>query len=253
MLLPPLVRFGLGAGFGAILGSYLATVAIRMPQGGSANRGRSQCDQCHQPLRASDLVPLLSYLGQRGRCRHCGAKIDPLHFIVELAGAMICGVAALMATSLMQVGAALLFGLVLLLLAALDGRHFWLPNPLTALLALGGLIAGEALFGASLTDRLIGGVAGFASLYAIAFLYRSLRQREGMGGGDPKLLGAIGLWTGWVPLPFITLGAALLGLGYALTTPKKSAETPASLTALPFGAFMAVAAIAYMLIVLAGW
>ena len=95
-----------------------------------------------------------------------------------------------------------MFGWLLLALAALDVAEFWLPDALTGALALAGL-ASIAVAPPDWPDRLIGGVAGFASLWLIGFAYRRLRGREGLGGGDPKLLGAIGLWVGWAMLPFV--------------------------------------------------
>ena len=81
-----------------------------------------------------------------------------------------------------------------------------------------GLIAGPA----PLLDRVIGGVAGFAALWLVAFGYRRLRGREGLGGGDAKLFGAIGLWLGWRALPAVLLVAALLGLGWAVARRMRS-------------------------------
>ncbi len=251
LAMPPLVRMLIGAGLGAIIGSYLATIAIRMPQGQSANQGRSACDQCHRPLGPRDLVPVASYVLQRGRCRHCGAPIDPAHVVVELAAALIGALIAWAAPSLAGAAAAV-FCLLLLLLAALDWRALWLPSVLVLLLAVTGLAGGGLVFGVPLKHRLIGGAAGFTALFSIAWAYRRMRGREGMGGGDPKLLGAIGLWTGWTALPLILLGASLIGLGYALIARWKQRESITALTALPFGSFMAVAAIIYAMLALSG-
>ncbi len=132
-------------------------------------------------------------------------------------------------------------GWLLLLLAALDLRHLWLPDWLTGPLGLSGLVANLGGIGPGIAAAVIGAVAGFASLALVAAGYRRARGREGLGGGDPKLLAAIGAWTGWEALPVIVLGAALLGLLCALILTIAGRGRYASLR-LPLGAFLAVVA-----------
>jgi len=224
---------------GAVIGSFLATVAIRWPDGRSAARGRSACDGCGRTLSVVELVPLLSHVATRGRCRTCGARIDPLHWQVELAGALV-GLGAGLAADGMTAVVGTAFGSLLLLLAALDLRAFWLPDRATGLLALAGL-ASAVIVPPPLGDRLIGGAAGFASLWLIAAGYRRWRARDGMGGGDPKLLGAIGLWIGWRMLPAVVTAAALIGLAVvlAMAVAKRPLDRHG---ALPFGTLLAAAA-----------
>lgn len=225
---------------GAIVGSFLATIAIRWPEGRSAMRGRSACDGCGRTLRAPDLIPLASAALTRGRCRTCGAAIDPRHWRIEATAALV-GLLAGLATPTPLALAGAVFGWLLLVLAAIDAAELWLPDELTLTLAVGGVVTG--LLGASpvLGERLIGGAAGFASLWLIATGYRLLRGREGMGGGDPKLLGAIGLWLGWRMLPAVLLIAALAGLGVAGVAALRGRDVARD-TALPFGTFLAIAA-----------
>ena len=131
--------------------------------------------------------------------------------------------------------------LVLLTLALLDLRHFWLPDGLTLPFGTLGLLA--ALSGPPVVlDRLVGLLAGWASLASIAWAYRRVRGRDGLGAGDAKLLGAIGAWTGWQLLPFVLLGASLLGLAVAaimLVAGRRISVT----TRLPFGTLLAAAAL----------
>jgi len=228
-----------GALAGAIAGSFLATVALRWPAGRQATRGRSACDGCGRALRWFELVPLASWAAQAGRCRRCGVRIAPLHPATELAASAIGAGAMALAPDIG--GAALaLIGWQLLLLALLDARAFWLPHGLSLLLGLTGLLAGgQAMaalgLSASLPDRLIGGAAGFAGLWIVARGYRALRGRDGLGGGDPPFLAAVGCCTGWVALPFILLFAALAGLGVALAGGRGRGD------ALPFGTLVALA------------
>lgn len=219
---------------GLVFGSFIATVAIRWPEGRSALSGRSACDGCGRVLGAAELVPLAGYLVLRGRCRSCGAAIAPLHPVVEAIGAAI-GLAAGFAAPGWDGVAGATFGWLLLALAAIDFRAFWLPDALTAALALAGLAFGAP----PLADRLIGGVAGFAALWLVAAGYRRLRGRAGLGGGDAKLFGAIGLWLGWRALPGVLLVACLIGLAVALARRMRAGDRLPLGTLLAAGAFAA--------------
>jgi leader peptidase (prepilin peptidase)/N-methyltransferase len=141
------------------------------------------------------------------------------------------------------------FGWLLLTLAALDVAEFWLPDALTGMLALAGL-ASITIAPPAWPDRLIGAAAGFGSLWLIGFAYRRLRGREGLGGGDPKLLGAIGLWVGWAMLPFVVLLACLVGLGSVLAAMARGKRVTAA-DRLPLGALMAIAAYPVWLVMIA--
>jgi len=225
---------------GAIIGSFIATLVIRWPQGRSVLRGRSHCDGCDTVLGPRDLVPLLSAVAARGRCRHCAAPIDPRHWQVELMAAAI-GMLAGLAVPGPVAAAGAAFGWLLLTLAVLDLAVFWLPDRLTIALAVGGLLTGAIGIDPPLTTRLIGGAAGFGGLWCVGQGYRLLRKRHGLGGGDPKLLGAIGLWLGWAMLPAVLLLAALTGL--ALILMGRLAGRAARLDdRVPFGALLAIAA-----------
>ena len=221
-----------GAIAGAIVGSFIATICVRWPQQMRAMTGRSRCDSCDRQLSAFELVPIVSWLATRGRCRTCGASIPKLHLWVELLASALAAIAFAIAPNFQ--GAALaLFWLLLIAPAVLDAQHEWLPDPLTLLLALAGLLLGGVAVGAPLFDRLIGGGGGFLALWLIAHSYRRSRGREGLGAGDPKLLGAIGLWTGWMALPAVLLIAALAGLAVAV------AQGRSRLDRMPFGTLLA--------------
>ncbi len=225
---------------GLILGSFIATLVIRWPQERSVLAGRSQCDGCGKTLATHELVPVLSAILQRGRCRCCGSAIDPLHWRIELAAGLV-GVASGALLPLPAALAAAVFGWLLLALAALDITEFWLPDVLTLMLALAGLASWALGIGPALADRLIGAAAGFGALWLIGAGYKAWRGREGLGAGDPKLLGAIGLWLGWRLLPSVVLVAAMIGLGVFafrwLTGRAVSRVDPQ-----PLGALLAIAA-----------
>ncbi len=229
---------GYGAVLGAVFGSFIATLIIRWPLGRGLS-GRSSCDSCERTLRWFELMPLASFVAQNGRCRGCRTRIGRLHVAVEIVCAAVGAVSLGLAPGVTGFAGAL-FGWLLVALAALDFIHFWLPDRLTGALALAGLASALADVSPALADRLIGGAAGYATLALIALVYRRVRGREGMGAGDPKLLGAIGLWTGWQALPSVLLGASAAGLAMALVLAlrgKVSADTR-----LPFGTMLAAAA-----------
>jgi leader peptidase (prepilin peptidase)/N-methyltransferase len=224
---------------GLILGSFIATLALRWPAGRSV-LGRSQCDGCGRPLRGWELVPLLSALAMRGVCARCGARIDPFHGRVEIASGLI-GVIALVLLPGIAGWLWALFGWLLLPLALLDARHFWLPDRLNAVLAVAGLLLAGPMLGADLLDRWIGALAGGLVLGGIAWTYRRLRGDDGMGGGDPKLVAAIGCWLGWQALPLLLLLASLGGLLWALAAQGKG-DRPLVRRRVPFGFFACTAA-----------
>jgi leader peptidase (prepilin peptidase) / N-methyltransferase len=225
---------------GAIVGSFLAAILFRWPSERSVVLGRSRCESCGETLGARDLVPILSYILVRGRCRKCGAEIDRRHLAVE-AGAALIGLTAIVAHPLPVAIFTALFGWWLFLLAALDVEHHWLPDRLTLPLIPAGLAVGWLGIGPPLEPRLIGALAGFVSLALIAWAYRKLRGREGLGGGDPKLFAAIGAWLGWSQLPFVLLGAGLIGLGAILVMRLRGRDVAAT-DRLPLGTLLALAA-----------
>lgn len=231
----------LAALIGLILGSFIATLVLRWPAGRSV-LGRSQCDGCGRVLGVGELVPLLSAIAADGCCRTCRAAIDPFHWQVELGAGMIGAIAlAIMPGTVGWMWA--LFGWMLLPLALLDARHFWLPDRLSALLAVTGLLLAGPLLGAPLLDRWIGALAGGGALALIAWAYRLARGGEGMGGGDPKLVAAIGCWIGWQALPLMLLLASLGGIVWALVIQQKG-DQPLAQRPVPFGVFACTAAFA---------
>ena len=233
-MVPPLLWPVLLGVLGAVFGSFIAVIAIRWPAGTRAN-GRSRCDACGAGLSARELVPLLSFVVQRGRCRHCAARIRRSHVVIESIGLAIGIVAGAVAPGIEGVAGAIL-GWLLLALGAIDLAAFWLPNRLVVALALASLVSGAAGLQPSWPERLIGGAAGFGVLWGVAALYRRMRGRMGLGGGDPKLFGAIGLWLGWRALPGVLLAACVIGLVWAVAARMRGDSR------LPLGTLLAAAA-----------
>lgn len=223
---------------GLVFGSFIAVIAVRWPEERSVADGRSVCDACGDTLSAYELVPLLSYAVLLGRCASCRAPIRPIHPLIELLGLAI-GVASGWAAPGADGVAGAVFGWLLLALAALDLRAFWLPDVLTGALAVAGVVSGFWLE-PDMLARLIGGAGGWAVLMFVAAAYRVLRGRDGLGGGDPKLFGAIGLWLGWRALPQVLLGACVLGLVVVLAL-RLGGRKMAMHDRVPLGVMLAVA------------
>jgi leader peptidase (prepilin peptidase)/N-methyltransferase len=221
---------------GAILGSFIATLCLRWPEGRSVLRGRSACDGCGETIPASRLVPLLSAALSSGRATCCGAAIDPFHARVEWAAALL-GAAAFGVAPNPQGLALAAFAWLLLPLFLLDLKHFWLPDPLVLLLALAGLGLAPLLNDVPLTERIASSLVAGGGLALIGWTYQRVRHREGLGAGDPKLLAALALWLGAEGIIATLLGAALIGLALALA--RRSARDEA----LPFGTFLTLAAL----------
>lgn len=235
------------AGAGALVGSFLGLVSVRLPQGRGVVRGRSQCGGCGRTLGPADLIPVVSFLASRGRCRTCGVAIPRRYPLIEAGSA---GLGLIAGALQPDWAAALLTALLLwqlLLLAVVDAENFWLPDVLTLPLAATGLAATSLLTPFALPLHLAAAVGGWLALEAIRRLYRRLRGREGMGGGDPILFGAIGAWTGPLPLPFVLLWAAAGGLAVAAALATRKGGLRADLR-LPFGVFLALGCAAVWLL-----
>jgi leader peptidase (prepilin peptidase) / N-methyltransferase len=219
--------------FGLLIGSFLNVVIHRLPimeQRETENAiadiqgtpevhtdtynlvlPRSACPHCKHQITAMENIPVVSYLALGGRCSNCKAKISPRYPLVEaFTGLLSAGLVWQMGSGWAGM-AALLFAYLLIALTFIDIDEMMLPDALTyPLLWIGLLLNVNALF-APLRDAVIGAAAGYLSLWTVDFLYRKIRRRQGMGGGDFKLLAALGAWMGWTMLPIIILLASVSG------------------------------------------
>lgn len=235
----PVVPAALFAGVGLAIGSFVGLVSLRLPAGDGIVLGRSRCDGCQRALPPWRMIPLVSYLIALGRCRDCDARIPARYPLLEAGCALIGVWAALSQPSLSARVVTDLPGWQLLLIAVVDGEHFWLPDQLTFPLLASGALAAILPGGADILDALTGAGVGFATLWLIARAYRGLRGREGLGGGDPSLLAAGGAWVGWIGLPSALVWAATAGLGVVLA--RVLLRHPVSGgDRLPFGVFLAL-------------
>lgn len=230
--------------FGLIIGSFCNVVIYRLPRiieqewqdelhqyqqelaGGEATPAatyyrlslslpRSHCPHCQTPLRLRDLIPVLSWLALRGRCHHCHGHISWRYPLVELISAALAillvwhfGLGVLAVAS---------YGLLITLLVAtlVDWDSQWLPDRLTLPLLWAGLLLASLDLnptGISLQEAVWGTMAGYLSLWLVANGFLLITGKDGLGGGDTKLLAALGAWLGGLMLPSLVLVASLIGL-----------------------------------------
>ncbi|GAN69155.1 prepilin peptidase [Acetobacter orleanensis] len=223
------------------IGSFMGVLIRRLPRGEPVGFDRSRCEHCHHVLSPAELIPLWSYIRQRGRCSACGARIAPAHLAIELAAtavALLCLV--LRGADNPLVWGDVLLGWGLLTLSWIDVETFLLPDAITLPLLLCGLAEGLAIpDGASLESRIIGALAGWALLALLAALYKAIRKRNGLGGGDAKLFAAGGAWVGAEALPSVLLGASLCGFLFACALAVRGRTLHARMI-LPFGPCLAL-------------
>jgi leader peptidase (prepilin peptidase)/N-methyltransferase len=222
-----------------LVGSFLGVVILRMPAGRPVLAGRSICDQCGRTLGATDLIPVASWLWRRGRCACGEARLGLFYPGIELAALAIAGSAAA-AFSGWLLWASLALGWTLLALAAIDLRHYWLPDRLTLPLIPAGLLAAWLLDPGRLPGHALGALAGFLAFAGLAWAYRRLRRRAGLGMGDAKLFAARGAWLGWPALPGLVVIAAGLALAVALAR-AAFGQRLGPATRIAFGPYLALA------------
>lgn len=219
--------------FGAALGSFLNVVIYRLPRKQSLVRPASRCPSCSTPIRPYDNIPIVSWLLLRGRCRSCSVMISARYPLIEALTAALCVAVVLAKTGTDQIALSVVFVLLLVPIALIDLEHRIIPNRLTALGAVLALGIGTVLDPTGEPERLIAGVAAGGGLLLAALAYPG-----GMGIGDVKLAGIMGLFLGAAVAPavFVALiGGVLVG---GLVIAKKGTREGRK-TAVPFGPFLA--------------
>ncbi len=221
------------------VGSFLGVLIRRLPLGEPVVLSRSRCGTCGHALGPAELVPLLSYVALRGRCRACGAPIGAFHPAVELAAAAIALWAALAAPDPASLWADCVLGWTLLALAWIDWGHLRLPDALTLPLVPAGLFATLWLDPDNATDHALAAALGYAGLRTVEVVYRRLRGWDGLGQGDAKLAAAAGAWVGLDRLGPVVVLAALAGLAGGLLRAARREDTLGA--PIPFGPWLALA------------
>lgn len=230
--------------FGTVVGSFLNVCIYRLPRHESVVFPPSRCPGCGSRIKWYDNIPILSYLMLRGRCRTCQSSISPQYPLVELINGLLTFFLFLTFGLSLTFAILFLFCSALVAITFIDLEHQIIPD----VISLPGIVAG---FAASFVlpwlgwqSSLIGIVAGGGSLLVIAYGYELVTKKEGMGGGDIKLLAMMGAFLGWRAIPFILFASSLIGsiVGISLMLAQKKD----SKLAIPFGPFLASGAILYI-------
>jgi leader peptidase (prepilin peptidase)/N-methyltransferase len=226
---------------GAAVGSFLNVVVHRLPRGESLVKPRSRCPACDTQLRAVDNVPLVSWLVLRGRCRTCDAPISPRYPFVEVVTAAVFVAVALARGVDSDLVLELPFAAVLVAVAAIDLEHRIVPNRIVIPAAVFGLVAAALVDFGQLPELLIAGAAAFTALFVAALAYPG-----GMGMGDVKLAGIMGLYLGIAVAPAL-LAAFAAGAGVGLAILARDGAS-ARKRALPFAPFLALGGLVGLLV-----
>jgi len=230
--------------FGAAIGSFLNVCIFRLPAETSIVKPRSQCPYCQHPIRNRDNIPLISFILLRGKCRDCGGKISWRYPLVELITALLALLLFLKFGLTLSFPVFFIFTAVLIVITFIDLDHQIIPDIIT----LPGIpiffLAAIFLVKIPWLEALIGLLIGGGVLFVIALVYELISKREGMGGGDIKLLAMIGGFLGWKSLMFVLLFSSFSGaiVGIAAMIIKKQNMK----YAVPFGPFLSAAAVAYL-------
>ncbi|BHH82163.1 prepilin peptidase [Desulforhopalus sp. 52FAK] len=244
-MIPLTILTAVAAIYGALVGSFLNVVILRLPSDGqSIAFPASHCPTCKTPLRWYENIPFFSYLFLLGKCGHCKARISLQYPLVELT---MAGLSAALIYSYglsIEFGALFVFCAALLVIIVIDIHHQIIPD----VISLPGIIAGFifSCFSTTLTwqSSLIGIAVGGGVLYSIALLYFLIRKIDGMGGGDIKLLAMIGAWLGWQSLPFVIFASSFSGTIVGLIA--MGYQKKGGYTRIPFGPFLSISAIIYV-------
>ncbi len=227
--------------FGAVMGSFLNCVAIRIVHGESFIRGRSHCMSCGHVLAAKDLVPIFSYLFLHGKCRYCGKKVSVRYPISELAAGIVFTTVFLRYGVTLRMFELLCLCALLLCISFCDLEDFTIPDSLVIItiavrlvfLAVRFFIDREECL-SLLLPSLIGAFSISLPLLIVVLIAEKVLKKEAMGGGDIKLLFALGCYFTWDVNLFGIVAACLVGIVFALIAKKSKGE------AFPFGPSIAV-------------
>ena len=230
--------------FGMVVGSFLNVCICRMPNKESVVSPPSHCPHCDYQICWYDNIPLVSYLLLRGKCRGCGAHISLQYPLVELLNGVLTLFVFFKFGPTLEFAVWFLFCSALVVITFIDIEHQIIPDEIS----LSGIVVGFVLsfFMKDHTwmNSLLGILLGGGSLLLVAYIYQRLTGKDGMGGGDIKLLAMMGAFMGWKAIPFIIFASSLVGslVGVSIMLLQKKN----SKLAIPFGPYLAFAAVLYI-------
>ena len=234
---------------GSIWGSFANVCIHRLPIGESIVVKRSYCPDCKSKINWFNNIPLISFLILGGKCKSCKSGIDKRYFIVELTSVIsflfIYHFFGLSITSVLLAVLSIFF----IIIFFIDLKHYIIPNALTfPLMIIGFAKSFDPNLNINLfpnyLNSLIGGILGYLVIWLIILFYKKIKDKEGMGLGDAKLLSAIGFWFGWVSIPFIIFLSSVIAL--IIVTPSLINKSKEMSSQIPFGPYLVIGCILYL-------
>ena len=234
---------------GGLWGSFANVCIYRLPMNKGVVSGRSFCPKCKKLITWKDNIPVISFLFLNGKCRNCKKKISPQYIITEL----ITIIYFLFVYYLFGISiTTLLFfvlGLSFVIIFFIDLKHYIIPNVLTFSLMIIGFLKSfdpnlNPIF-PNFINSLIGGIFGYLIIWSIIYFYKQIRNKEGMGLGDAKLLSAIGFWFGWISIPFVIFLSSIIALLFVIPSLMKKSKKLSS--QIPFGPYIIIGTLIYLI------
>jgi len=234
---------------GGLWGSFANVCIYRIPVNKSVVSGRSFCPNCNKLITWKDNIPVISFLLLNGKCRNCKKKISPQYIIAELITIIyflyVYYLFGITITTLLF----FILGLSFVIIFFIDLKHYIIPNVLTFSLMIIGFLKSfdpnlNPIF-PNFINSLIGGIFGYLIIWSIIYFYKQVRNKEGMGLGDAKLLSAIGFWFGWISIPFVIFLSSIIALLFVIPSLMKKSKKLSS--QIPFGPYIIIGTLIYLI------
>jgi leader peptidase (prepilin peptidase)/N-methyltransferase len=232
-------------------GSFANVCIYRLPLNKGVVSGRSYCPNCKKKIAWYDNIPIISYLLILAKCRKCKKKISFQYPLVELITIItFLAIYFIYGVSMTTILLVILF-LTFIIIFFIDLKHFIIPNSLTfSMMVLGFVKSFDqnliSLF-PNYFNSLLGGILGYGIIWSIIFFYKLIRNKEGMGLGDAKLLAVIGFWFGWIAIPFVIFSSSIIALITVIPSLLNKSKKLSS--EIPFGPYIIIGCILYIVFI----
>jgi len=233
---------------GSLWGSFVNVCIYRLPLKGGVVKGRSFCPKCKKKIFWYENIPIISFLVLAGKCSKCKKKISLQYLLVEtisiISFLIIYYLYGITLTTILLI---ILF-LSFLIIFFIDLKHYIIPNILTfPMMAIGFFKSFDPNLNPifpNYINSLIGGIFGYLIIWSIILFYKKIRNKEGMGLGDAKLLAVIGFWFGWISIPFIIFLSSAIALIIVIPDLLKKSKKLSS--QIPFGPYIIIATLIFI-------
>ena len=233
---------------GSLWGSFANVCIYRLPLKGGVVKGRSFCPKCKKKILWYENIPILSYFILGGKCSKCKKKISTQYLIVEAISIIsFLIIYYLFGISLTTILLIILF-LSFLIIFFIDLKHYIIPDVLTfPMMALGFFKSFDPNLSPifpNYINSLLGGIIGYGIIWLLIIFYKKIRNKEGMGLGDAKLLAVIGFWFGWISIPFVIFLSSVIAL--IIVIPDLLKKSKKLTSQIPFGPYIIIATIIFI-------